>query len=283
MLINMEWGGFGSGASRLGAVGCSEGSCSRTYIRAAPPAVTSRVPATDLRPRSHARAASARRQRTPPLAPPVAGPAAGSSPLPFHGVDSAVDALSPNEGKQRYEKMISGMYLGELARQLLLQLATAGEVFVAADGAAPTKRGLLSTPWALRTDTLAEIAEDTSNDLAGVGRALEAALKIAPTTVADRSIAQQVAALVARRAARLAAVGVSAVLTQMAVPAGEGVNVAIDGSVFKKYPHFAEWMAEALSEMGAHPGLVVAEDGSGLGAALVAAVALGGGAVRART
>jgi hexokinase len=41
-------------------------------------------------------------------------------------------------------------------------------------------------------------------------------------------------------------------------------------------------MSEALAELGYAPALVLAEDGSGIGAALVAAVALEGGAVRSR-
>lgn len=207
---------------------------------------------------------------------------AGATQLPFHGADNALDASSPNEGKQRFEKMISGMYLGEIARLLMQQLAAAGELF-GAGVAAASFRGL-STPWSLKTEVLAELSEDTTPDLAGVGRALERSLGVgASTTLADRRTAVEVAALVARRAARLSAVGVAAVLEQMGLPAGNGVNVAIDGSVFKKYPHFAEWMGEALTELGASPGLVVAEDGSGLGAALVAAVAMSGGAVSSRT
>ena len=81
--------------------------------------------------------------------------------------------------------------------------------------------------------------------------------------------------------ARLAATGVAAVLTQTGTD-GRGVVVGVDGSVFKRYPRFQEWMAEALAELGFEPALTMAEDGSGIGAALVAAVALAGGAVRVR-
>ena len=223
---------------------------------------------------------------------------------------------------RRYEKMISGMYLGEITRQLMASLCAAGALFVPSDGEwhssdafvllpltlsrlarSPTAlspfphsrilplplssagavpgASKLSTPWAFTTAMMSEIAEDTTLDLSGVGRVLQQELKIEGTRHSDRVTVQEVCGLVARRAARLSAAGVAAVLTQMGTD-GVGVNVGFDGSVFKKYPRFQAWMSEALAELGFGPGLVMAEDGSGIGAALVAAVAMSGGAVRAR-
>lgn len=179
--------------------------------------------------------------------------------------------------------MISGMYLGEIARQIMMGLVAAGALFVPPPGAAVSAANgsKLVDPWGLTTAMLSEIATDDTPDLWVVGRVLAGELKLENTTVEDRKTVQTVAGLVARRAARLAAAGVAAVLTQTGTD-GHGVNVGFDGSVFKKYPGFAGWMQEALTELGFGPGLIMAEDGSGIGAALVAAVALAGGAVRAR-
>ena len=218
-------------------------------------------------------------------------------------MDNILDAQSLNEGKQRYEKMISGMYLGELCRLLLLQLAAPGAVFApvstggpsgstassagpssSASSAVPIPRGTgrrLTQPGSFSTAMMSEVADDASEDLAGVATVLANELGLKATTMADRVVVRDVVALVARRAARLAAMGVAAVLHQMGMPDGRGVNVAVDGSVFKKYPKFPELMAEGLADLGAgHAGLVMAEDGSGLGAAIVALIAEHGGAVR---
>jgi hexokinase len=92
--------------------------------------------------------------------------------------------------------------------------------------------------------------------------------------------------------------GVAAVLTHMG-PDGVDAHVGIDGSVFKKHARFKgvrhsaspaagaahiqyysyhpspplQWMEEALLELGVACTLVMAEDGSGFGAAIVAKVA----------
>lgn len=38
-------------------------------------------------------------------------------------VDRELDAATPNAGEMMMEKMVSGMYMGEVARRLLLRLA----------------------------------------------------------------------------------------------------------------------------------------------------------------
>lgn len=49
------------------------------------------------------------------------------------------------------------------------------------------------------------------------------------------------------RAARLSAAGIAAVVTKM--NRLDGCTVAIDGSVFEHYPHFANRMRDALHEL----------------------------------
>ena len=47
----------------------------------------------------------------------------------FSRWDYIVDDTSPNRGKQIYEKMISGMYVGELGRQILIDMVQRGLMF----------------------------------------------------------------------------------------------------------------------------------------------------------
>jgi hexokinase len=84
------------------------------------------------------------------------GSSAHVSHLPFHIIDQQIDALSPNEGEQRFEKMISGMYLGEMVRLLLLQLYAAGAVFTAKDFPKRSAKGL-ETPNNLPAEAVSTI------------------------------------------------------------------------------------------------------------------------------
>jgi glucose-6-phosphate 1-dehydrogenase len=231
--------------------------------------------------------------------------------LPFHSVDHELDVATPNPSKQRFEKMISGMYLGELARRLLVQLVAKGAIFVtqraaagaaaaaaaaaaAGGGAAATAAAAggsavaaaaaaapgaaaaaipsgLNTPWAFTTGDMAELSEDASEDLRGVAGVVERALGIPGCSLDCRRKVVEVCRLVAKRAARLAAGGVAAVATQIlsraqaaGAEAPPRIGCAVDGSVFKRYPGFAQWMREALQDLGVDCDLTHAEDGSGI-------------------
>jgi hexokinase len=104
---------------------------------------------------------------------------------------------------QRFEKMISGMYLGELTRLLLVSLHGEGAVFLptppgagGGGGAEALPKGLsrqLVTPWALETRLLTLISEDASAELDGVAKVLREELGMPRSTVADRRIVQEVA------------------------------------------------------------------------------------------
>ncbi|XP_034041917.1 hexokinase HKDC1-like [Thalassophryne amazonica] len=68
--------------------------------------------------------------------------------------DTEVDQISVNPGKQRFEKLISGVYLGEIVRQVLLDLTRRGLLF----------RGRvtepLKTPGIFQTQYLSQIESD---------------------------------------------------------------------------------------------------------------------------
>ena len=90
------------------------------------------------------------------------GSSSSISHLPFHNVDLVIDSLSPNEGSQLFEKMISGMYLGDIARLLLLQLYHSGAVFtgVARDSKSPASKNpgkSLSPPGAITSEWVSQM------------------------------------------------------------------------------------------------------------------------------
>jgi len=106
----------------------------------------------------------------------------------------------------------------------------------------------------------------------------ESRLKVS-TTEPERKLIRRLAELIGTRAARLSACGVAAICKKKGY---SSCHIGADGSVFNKYPHFQERQAQALREIfnwgpeiKTDPIQVVpAEDGSGVGAALIAALTL---------
>ena len=109
--------------------------------------------------------------------------------------------------------MISGMYLGELTRLVLVHLHGEGAVFGgsaaagAGDSGTPKPSVLsrqLETPWAFETRLLSDLSEDASTDLEAVGRILREELGMPRSTIEDRRVVQEAAV----RAAHVWRVGV---------------------------------------------------------------------------
>jgi hexokinase len=102
------------------------------------------------------------------------------------------------------------------------------------------------------------------------------------TTKPELELIRRTAELIGTRSARLSACGVAAICTKKGY---DTCHVGADGSVFNKYPHFKARGAQALREILDWPEkkdpkaedpieILAAEDGSGVGAALIAALTL---------
>lgn len=102
------------------------------------------------------------------------------------------------------------------------------------------------------------------------------------TTRPELELIRRLAELIGTRAARLSACGVAAICKKKGF---SSCHVGADGSVFNKYPHFKARGAQALKEILDWPNkkslreedpieILAAEDGSGVGAALIAALTL---------
>lgn len=98
----------------------------------------------------------------------------------------------------------------------------------------------------------------------------------------ELELIRRTAELIGTRAARLSACGVAAISKKKGY---DTCHVGADGSVFNKYPHFKARGAQALREILDWPEkadpreedpieILAAEDGSGVGAALIAALTL---------
>lgn len=188
--------------------------------------------------------------------------------LPRTKYDIQIDAESPRPGQQSFEKMISGYYLGEVLRLILLDLHSQGLIFKNQD----IKK--LQEAFILDTSFPARIEEDPFENLSDVQELFEEVLGI-QTTVGERKIIRRLAELIGERSARLSICGIAAICKKRNY---KTAHCAADGSVYNKYPGFKERAAKGLRdifdwETKEDPIIIVpAEDGSGVGAAIIAAL-----------
>jgi len=188
--------------------------------------------------------------------------------------DRNIDRESINPGRQLYEKMISGMYMGEIARQVLVQLIDEGLLFADQPTDAIREKGMFFTKY------ISEIESDPRGSITNCISVLED-LGICEPSDEDCFMVRHVCETVSRRAATLAGAGVSVLLNRIKE---DHVTVAVDGSVFRFHPFFKDIMVETITKLVSPEtkfDLMLSEDGSGRGAALVAAVAVRSAAERA--
>ncbi|XP_038900313.1 hexokinase-3 isoform X5 [Benincasa hispida] len=206
-----------------------------------------------------------------------------SSHLPRTSYDIDLDFDSPNPNDQGFEKMISGMYLGDVVRRVILRMSQESDIF----GFGSSR---LSMPFVLTTPLMAEMHEDESLDLRDVARILNDILGIPEVSLKARKLIVRICDVVTRRAARLVAAGILGILKKMGRDGTGGIAgarsrtdvnikrtvVAVEGGLYTNYTMFREYLHEALieilgEEIAKHIILKVTEDGSGIGAALLAA------------
>ncbi|PKI50055.1 hypothetical protein CRG98_029555 [Punica granatum] len=198
-----------------------------------------------------------------------------SSHLPLTDYDHALDVESLNPGEQIFEKIISGMYLGEILRRVLLKMAEEAEFF---GDTVPAK---LKIPFILRTPHMSAMHHDTSPDLKVVANKLKDILEINNTSFKMRKVIVELCDTIATRGARLSAAGIYGILKKLgrdAVRDGEKQKsvIALDGGLYEHYTKFSECMKSTLKELLGEEisddvVIIHSNDGSGIGAALLAA------------
>jgi hexokinase len=196
--------------------------------------------------------------------------------LPRCQEDIWVDCASANPGRGLFEKLVSGLYLGEIARRLLLRCAEQGGLFSACASKSRRIRDALLRTDALSSAFVAAIDQDASPNLTTVAACVESAFGFSHVSLQDLRTTQEVCRLVCTRAARLCAAAIAAVLERCQTEKDAPVVIGVDGSVFAKYGAFRQRLREALEEtMGEGPAsrvrLELTQDGSGEGAAFLAA------------
>jgi hexokinase len=197
--------------------------------------------------------------------------------LPRTPYDLTVDKESPRPGQQSFEKMIAGYYLGEIFRLVLLDLATSPDcrLFAGQD------LSQLKKPYLMDSEVLSHIEEDPYENLENTADLFKKTLNISPSR-GELEFVRRLAELIGNRAARLSACGIAAICKKKG---WRTAHVGADGSLFTRSPHFKARGAVALKEildwedgLGKGKGdpveVLPSQDGSGVGAALIAALTL---------
>lgn len=163
------------------------------------------------------------------------------------------------------------MYLGEITRNVLLNLVDRRLLFEGHTSAD------LNQMWTFETAYMSTIEADNTPTLHQTQTILESTLSFASTTLTDRKIVKKVVELVGRRAARLSAAALAGILEHTGAWKHKAA-IGIDGSLFEYYPSFDTDIMDGLEEVFGpevrkNVSLGLAQDGSGVGAALCALLA----------
>lgn len=192
--------------------------------------------------------------------------------LPLTKYDEAIDKESPKPGEQAFEKMSAGLYLGEIYRLVLIDLHDEGLIFKGQDVSK------LHEAYLLDTGFLSSVENDESPKFRETVDNFKSELNL-DISEQELHLSRRIAESIAVRGARLCACGVAAICHKKEVKKG---HVAADGSVANKHPKFKKRWGKALGEILDWPSerkedpiiLTSAEDGSGIGAAVIVAMTL---------
>ncbi|RWS24173.1 hexokinase-2-like protein [Leptotrombidium deliense] len=174
--------------------------------------------------------------------------------------DKEVDKNSLNPQKQLFEKLVSGMYMGEIAKEVLVTLCNEKLVF---KGQLPK---VLNEKWSFGAKNVSKVDGLANNDINKMKKIF------GEVDETDVAIIRMVCSRISTRSAHLAAVACSTILERME---RTFCVIAYDGSVIRLHPTFKETMRAMISKLTDEKykfDLMLSEDGSGKGAAIVAAV-----------
>lgn len=180
--------------------------------------------------------------------------------------------------------MISGMYLGEVLRNILLTLVDANLIFQGRHSA------ILNTHYGLDTAVMSDLEAgspsapssavspdtskpSTSSDVGRLRQIVQSQLGIEDKYISDSDcyLVQRCSEIVGTRGARFSAAAIAAVFLQMNMDKSkEDFPVGVDGSLVEFYPRFDERVRTALREVIGKEAeqrvqIGLAKDGSGVG------------------
>lgn len=188
----------------------------------------------------------------------------GKNIFPITRWDDQLNTAHLRPDFQPFEHLISGRYLGEIVRLIIVEAVRTAGLF---SGEVPSK---LSEPYALDTGTLAALDMDESKHHTHSIAYFQTHHPLSkPPTYRDMAFIRHVAQLVSHRAAAYLAAGIHSlwelrISSEGLTPETAGrMAIGCNGSVIEKYPLFRELCQSHLDELtglsGAEPGSISLE------------------------
>ncbi|ALC45687.1 Hex-t1 [Drosophila busckii] len=181
--------------------------------------------------------------------------------------DKIIDAESNNPGMRSYEKCICTLYLGELVRRVIVRLMQEGAIFKGYN------MEYMMIQWKMEMKSLIAIESDPPGVYV---KAQEVMDKFRMRNCAERDLAalRYICETVSARSARLVSAGLAAIVNRMNY---SHVVVAVDGGIYRLHPTYHKTLNKFALDL-IYPDnsfeIVVAEDSPGVGAAIVAGLAV---------
>lgn len=180
--------------------------------------------------------------------------------------DRAVDSKSLNPNAQTFEKMISGLYLGELTRLLLIDCIESGAMLNGIVSEA------LNQPDSFSTKNLSEIEKDADNDDYLITKSIFNNIGYPNPTDGDCENLRYICSVLMGRSAQLVGAALACLIDRVGDPF---IVIGADGSLFRFSRSYYQRCVAAARRF-ARPEhkfeMIPSEDGSGRGAALIAAI-----------
>ncbi|KAI8876907.1 hypothetical protein K501DRAFT_288679 [Backusella circina FSU 941] len=190
--------------------------------------------------------------------------------LPRTFYDNRVNRQSVNPGVHLFEKMISGFYLGEISRVIMLDFIDRRLLF---NGQSSTE---MNRTYSFEASYMSTINADNTTELDETRHIIEAVMGMASVTLADLQIVKTICNIVAQRAARLVAAAMSAIINKNNA-IDKSLTISMEGAVYEHFPHFPDRVNEALRSMYGdrmdQVKIIITHDGNGIGAGLAAMIA----------
>ncbi|KAI9276689.1 hypothetical protein BDA99DRAFT_115850 [Phascolomyces articulosus] len=168
--------------------------------------------------------------------------------LPCTWFDRKLDRESINPQYHVFEKMTTGIALGELVRNILIYLVDRDVLF----GGESSET--LNRQHGFDTSYMYVCEADDSEDLEDTRIVIEDMLHLSSSTLGDREIVRRVCQLVGLRASTLVGAAIAAVVKHM-VQHGigfseeDGYSISISGEIYEDYPSFHPRVCQTIKEL----------------------------------
>lgn len=173
--------------------------------------------------------------------------------------DIIIDEKSTHPKQQLFEKLISGMYLGEIARRIIIDFIHRKILF----------KGIISEDLAFidsfKTEFISRIEEKDEKECYYTVRSVLYSLGYNNISDEDCLIVRFICECVSTRSIHLVASAISVLLLKIGE---ENVTVGIDGSLYRFHPHYHRKLTNKIRELipkNYKFELMLSEDGSGRG------------------